>query len=225
MPTTKTVVLYTFDELSDDAKERARDWYRRACADDNDYAKSVYEDAADVAELMGLDIRQRRGTNGRGETTWRPSIHYSGFWSQGSGACFDGSWRADLCLAQKGAVAANCPRDIELQRIAGEFERIAAAYPSACFSVKHRGHYYHSGCTEFDVDLVTDDELDAEPDALRAAAQSTAVNELKRAARDFMDWIYKQLESGHEYQNAAEQVDESILCNGYTFLENGERED
>lgn len=51
MPKTITKTVYTFDELSDPAKEKARDWYREGMFD---YAwwESTYEDA----ERIGLAI-------------------------------------------------------------------------------------------------------------------------------------------------------------------------
>jgi hypothetical protein len=44
-------------------------------------------------------------------------------------------------------------------------------------------------------------------------------------ARDFMDWIYKQLEKEWDYQNSDEQVEESIRANEYEFLEDGVRDE
>ncbi len=38
-----------------------------------------------------------------------------------------------------------------------------------------------------------------------------------------MNWIYRQLEKEYEYQNSDECVDENILCNSYTFTEDGKR--
>ena len=41
--------------------------------------------------------------------------------------------------------------------------------------------------------------------------------------RDFADWIYRQLEKEWEWQNADEQVDESIRANEYDFEIDGRR--
>lgn len=41
--------------------------------------------------------------------------------------------------------------------------------------------------------------------------------------REFADWIYSRLEAEYEYQNADEQVDESIRINEYEFAEDGNR--
>lgn len=225
---TKTVELYKYDELSDAAKEKARDGYRRALADDELYRESVYDMAADAAVLFGFDIRQRRVKLMNGATELRPAIYYSGFWNQGDGACCEGVWCASD--VKPGALAKEFPKDEELQRIAAEFERIAVAYPEARFSVKHRGHYTHSGCTEFSFDMNPPEDSDdvarsmKEWDAIRARDNAVAA-ELRQAARDFMDWIYKQLENEWEYQNSDEAVAESIRANEYEFTADGKRED
>jgi hypothetical protein len=41
--------------------------------------------------------------------------------------------------------------------------------------------------------------------------------------RDFADWIYSQLEKEYEWQNADEQVDDTIRANAYEFDEDGAR--
>lgn len=50
---TKTITLYAFDELTDEAKEKARNWYREVCID-YDWWQSTYDDA----ERIGLNITE-----------------------------------------------------------------------------------------------------------------------------------------------------------------------
>jgi hypothetical protein len=52
MPRTMETMVFHFDELSDKAKEKARDWYREGALD-HDWWDSVYEDAAEIAKLTG----------------------------------------------------------------------------------------------------------------------------------------------------------------------------
>lgn len=64
MVTTKTISLYTFDELSDKAKEKARDWFREACAYD-EWWESTYEDAANTGlKITGFDDVYRGSCKG-----------------------------------------------------------------------------------------------------------------------------------------------------------------
>jgi len=114
-----------------------------------------------------------------------------------------------------GEVKDYAPLDTVLHRIAGEFERLAKEFPDSSFSVKHRGHYYHDGCTQFDFSL--GDDITEEQENRCGEAE----DELAEAARDFMRWIYRQLEKEWEWQNSDEHVDETIVANEYTFDEQG----
>lgn len=63
---TETIVrtLYHFDELTEKAKDKARDWYRNGALD---YAwwDCTYEDAARVGlEITGFDLDRRKGVEG-----------------------------------------------------------------------------------------------------------------------------------------------------------------
>ena len=91
---TVEVKAYYFDELSDSAKERARVWWRNASTGDNFFAECVIDDAATIAALMGLDINTTRKNLVGGGTRYAPTVYWSGFWSQGDGACCEGTWRA-----------------------------------------------------------------------------------------------------------------------------------
>lgn len=206
--TTKTVNLFTFDELSDSAKEKARQWWRECSVGDSFWSECIEDEAKEQGENMGLDIN---------------NIYFSGFYSQGSGACFKGTWHA--CDVKAGETAkewGDSPPTTEIKRIASEFEELARAWPESSFSVEHRGHYSHEFCTYFDVSLGEDADNNEEvsPEQWREASDS-----LIKTARDYMRWIYKQLEKEYEYQNSDECVDENILANDFTFLENGKRED
>ena len=82
---TKITTVYTYAELSDAAKEKARDNYREGNLD-YDWWESVYTDAIELAAVMGIEIGVRRGGK-------EPAIFFSGFCSQGDGACFEGTYR------------------------------------------------------------------------------------------------------------------------------------
>lgn len=198
---TQITNVYEFSELSDKAKATARDWYREASTSDDHGAEFVIEDAKRVFALCGITIDR---------------VGYSGFWCQGDGAHFVGAWRASD--VKVGGVKDEAPVDEQLHAIAAEFERIAALFPLASFTVKHSGHYQHENCTNFSFSFpdTNGDETD-EPGA--ASAELT----LERVAKDAMRWIYRTLEKEYDYHNADEQVDESIECNGYTFTEEGKR--
>lgn len=206
--TTKTVNLYDFNELSESAKEKARDWWRSCNDGDAFWSECTIDEAKEQGRNMGLDI---------------DNVYFRGFFSQGDGACFEGTWYA--CDVKTGETAkdwGDSPATKEIRRIAAEFEETAKNFPNASFRVKHSGHYSHEYCTTFDV------SLGEEEDNLENLSQeewSRAESDLITTARDYMRWIYRQLEKEYEYQNSDEVIDELLESNGYTFRKDGERED
>lgn len=205
--TTKTVNLYTFNELSDSAKEKARNWWREGNNDDTFWSKCTIDEAKEQAKNMGLDIEK---------------IYWRGFSSQGDGACFVGSWSAsDVKAGETAKDWGDSSATKEICRIASEFEQFAKDYPESYFKVEHRGHYSHEYCTDFSVEF--GNEI-AETGEWNESLEE-AEKHLIETARDYMRWIYKQLEKEYEYQNSDECVDENITNNDYTFLADGTRED
>ena len=202
---TISINTYSYDELSSSAKERARQWYRNSDYDDF-FADSVIEDAVHIADLMGLDIMLNHTKNG----TCTHSIYYSGFSSQGSGACFKGSYRY-----KKGSLKAvkdYAPKDIELHRIAkGLQDAQRKHFYKLCANTAQRGHYMHEYCMTVDVFGGTFADI------------SEAEKEIRELLRDFARWIYKQLESAYDHENSDDIVTENIVANDYYFLESGER--
>ena len=210
MPKNRTIKIYQFAELEGSAKDKARERYRQGNCDDCFWSECTIDDAKEIGKYMGIDIE---------------NIYFSGFWSQGDGACFEGTWRASDVKADK--LDEYAPQDKELHRIVDGLVEIAKEYPESSFSVKHTGHYSHSHSTSFDVSLndPKEDELEYDSPEWKAAQEKWAESEetLTQLARDYMDWIYKSLEQEWDYQNSNEQVDEAIRANEYEFLEDGTR--
>ena len=194
----ETIKVFQFTELSDKAKEKAREWYRTTSqGDDYDdyFAETVIDDAKQIAALMGIEIKD---------------IYYSGFSYQGDGASFTGHYRY-----QKGAVKAvkdYAPKDTELHRIAQELQYIQrkSFYRISC-NITQSGYYQHENTMRFDF------MLDGEYLYTTMAWES----DLKDVLRDYARWIYKQLEESYDWENSDENVDETIIINEYEFTEDG----
>lgn len=191
---TITTKVYTFNELEDTAKEKARDWYRAGMFD-YEWYDYVFEDAKRLGALMGWNIDK---------------IYFSGFSSQGDGACFEGSWSSEN--VKPGGVKIEAPRDKRLHAIATEFERLALSGLSC--TVKQSGHYNHEGCTDFSIDV---------PETVDDSKVEELKDALKENSRDFMRWIYRRLEAEYEYMSEDAQVDENITVNEYEFKADGTR--
>lgn len=204
--------VYKFEELSDKAKEKARDWYREGVFNDSYDWECVYEDADRIAAMMGIDIDRKSVPLMSGKTRQEPCIWFSGFSSQGDGACFEGYYRF-----KKGAVRAvedYAPQDKELSRIVRALYRVQRRHFYKLTAVcKHTGHYSHSGCMSVDVMKGENDDYPGDE----------AMQEVTDLMRDFADWIYERLEDEYEYRMSDESVDENIIGNEYEFTEEGER--
>lgn len=188
--------IYHFEELSQKAKEKAVQSVRE-CVEFSDYASYVIEDVKTIAALMGWDISE---------------VHYSGFYSQGDGACFVGGVQyKDDCLE---AVQAYAPNDMVLHGITKRWHALQQNNGFALSAnVMHSGRYSHEHCTEFDCfDSRTEDGY----------VESTETEDgIKEIARDFMYWIYKQLQNEFEFQTSDSTIAEMLITNDCEFTENG----
>lgn len=201
--------VYTFDELGDSAKERARDWYRQGNDDDLFWSESVISDACEIAEILGIELSTRTVKLMNGNTRQEPQIFWSLGYSQSDGASFEGRWRYSKGMAKAiRAHVGDSDHDKALFRIADTLTDVS------------RKHFYRcvvdisaSGNSFF---LSFDDASDPE-------LPNDAFETICEALRDFARWIYKGLDTEWTYANADEQVDENIRANEYEFTEEGRR--
>ena len=207
---TTTRTLYKFSELSPEAQRRALEKQAQYEAEDFD-PEFVYDDAATIADLLGLDLDTRYIPLMNGSTRPEPTIYYSGFYSQGDGACFEGtySYKAGALKAVKDYAG----QDERLHRIVKALQDIQRKnFYQLSARTKHSGHYYHSGCMSVDVARADDKEM-----------TDDAEETVKECLRDFADWIYKQLENEYDYRTGEEACREAIEANDYEFTEKGGR--
>lgn len=196
--------VFEFDELSESAKENARNWYREG-DDFSIYADSVIDDAKEIGRLMGIDIK---------------TVYYSGFSSQGDGACFEGYYSYITGCTK--AVKEYAPRDKKLQEVVSQLAEIQRRnFYKLSANVKHKGHYYHDQCTAIEVLRGREYFFDTDDSYVRDSTHDGAA--LILALRDFMKWIYCQLQEQYYWINEDKQVDENIKANEYTFTEEGKR--
>jgi hypothetical protein len=206
--------VYSFSELSEPAKDKAREWFR-SC-DDNWYAEDVIDDSATIADIIGIDLRQTRKARIDNSHFYAPTIFYSGFSSQGDGASFEGkyTYKKGALKALRQHIGSESKGDKELIRIATELQNIQKRYfYKLAASMRHTGLYMHSGCMSVDVTHQDDEYRDI----------GNAESDIRQCMRDFADWIYAQLEREYDYQNSDSTVDENIEENEYEFTENGGR--
>jgi hypothetical protein len=199
--------VFTFSELSDAAKEKAREWWRTTSDIDLDH---VIDDAAAVADLFGLDIRTKTVRLMNGKTRAEPAVYWSGFWSQGDGASFEGTYA--YCTGALHSVKNYAPQDAVLHAIVRRLQKVQARNFYRLTAEVHKSdhHYCHEMTMRFDVSR-TDDARVSDDDA----------EELSDCLRDFARWIYRALETEWEYLASDEVIDELMDVNGYEFDEGG----
>src|SRR5205809_4336111 len=129
MPKTIETTVYTFDELSEDAKEKARDWFREGNLD-NDWWDYIYEDADRVAAILGIEISRKTIKLMGGSTRQEPEIWFQGFHTQGSGSSFAGVYRHAKGSVKK--IKSYAPQDKELHSIA---ERLLVEQKATCYTI------------------------------------------------------------------------------------------
>ena len=193
---TMSYSVYMFAELSDSAKAAAIE-ANRDINTDYDWWDGVYCDATTIAELFGLEIDR---------------IFFSGFWSQGDGARFTGTYRYKKGALK--AVKAYAPLDTELH---GIVERLQAAQSRRFYGLvattETSGRYEHSGCMSVDVDVYDPDRF--------GVVDDQSEQDIKDNLRWFADWIYSRLEEDYRYRTGDEAVIESLICSECEFYENG----
>jgi hypothetical protein len=185
--TTIEYKLAKFEELTDSQKEKALDHHRDWNVDGGyDWWDGVYEDAKTIANILGIDVDR---------------IYFSGFWSQGDGACFEGSFSYKKGMVK--AVKAYAPLDKELHNIALSIQELhRKAFYGAYGKVRQSGHYYHERSMSVGVDsekgMVDEDEW-------------------RDVFADFALWIYRNLEKEWEYLTSDEVISESLIANEMEF--------
>lgn len=143
--------------------------------------ESVYDDAREIGQIIGVEIGD---------------IYFSGFSSQGDGACFTGSYSYAKGAAKR--IREYAPLDKELHGLADRLQTIQARHFYQLTASISRGHlsnhYSHSGTMSVDVEDARDSWRDI----------GDADDDIRDVLREFADWIYARLESDYEYQQAWE---------------------
>lgn len=219
MPHIKSTTVYYIDELSDAAKDRAREWYRRPGLG-YEWWDNTYHYCKGFLGHIGWDF---------GSSEAR--IFFSGFSSQGDGACFhDVEWRAKDVRGEQARSEYGLHQNHgtpEMRGLVDEAVRLATMYPALTGYVEHCGRYSHEYCTDIGVEL-DESTFETDPDtggvivpALYGNDDSGYVGQFIEFARDCMKWVYRRLEEEYWNLTSDDQVDEQLRLNEYEFTEEG----
>ncbi len=196
------VSLYEFDELSEPAKDRAVQHYHNINTD-YEWWDSVYEDWKTKLTEQGF-------TNAK--------IYFSGFWSQGDGACFESEIDFDRQFELfKASMLEN--GNARMQRAFRNHENWIYDYlynETTYRIVRTSSRYSH----EYSVKI--------EPDCHRYT--KGILNDiytgftawLENQRLEFSRQIYRDLEAEYGYLSSDKAIIETIRINGFEFTGNGE---
>ena len=193
----KETEVFAFDELSDDAKDTAREWFRQGIQFD---AEDTIEcTIMEAAKSLGITIDRPRG---------RRTGYAIDYDTNPIGAAFVGSWHASD--VKPGALVKEFPQDATLAVIAADLEKVAAEFPDAYANCDTGRGCFQRVEAYAEAGEDSDDCADAAEQAIVDALQS------------FAHWMATTIAAEYEYQYSDECVDESIKANGYEFTADGE---
>ena len=194
MARTETIerTFYQFDELDDDAKETARNWWR-SCVDSDDWQA--------VARILGISFQD---CHVAGRAIVRPQIYWT---LNPDSAAFAGRYVYAKQAPKR--IREYAPKDAVLHGIADRlamiqrrnfYQLVADCETSGRDGTTQRVTVYrnHGGYNE----LIDSDDL-------------------AECLTDFAHWIACQVSAQWDYLNSDEYIDESIRINEYEFDENG----
>jgi hypothetical protein len=199
---------FSFDELSDSAKERARDWYRQSI-DEIDF-ECVTDDFVTICDIIGIDLDDHEVQLMGGGKRRDPNIYYSVGYCQSDYAAFEG--RYDYKATAPVCIKDHAPQDEELHRIV---DQLTILQIQQGFGLSATIKY--SDYRGFHVEVY--DRRNEDRDV------SEAEDAIRELVKDLARWLYKQLRDQSDYLHSDEQVDESINANEYMFDEEGNRHD
>ena len=189
---TKTINLYSFDELSKEGQQSALENYRDINVD-HEWWDYVYEW---FHEEYGNTFDIER-------------IYFSGFSSQGDGACFIYSGISKDLLNEA----------IDSLNIRPLFKKVLKANIDISAECNHSSRYYHEKSVRhsFESCLLDRTNLDELIDENLSLIEEYIEDRYESACND----LYCRLQNEYEYLTSDEEVVETIKLNDYYFNENG----
>lgn len=186
-----TINLYKFDELTEEAKQKSIEENRYINTECWGWWHSVEDMFKENMAKLGYEVEK---------------IYFSGFNSQGDGACFEGKvYILDWLKAHK----------------LGKKYRSLYNYVAehgGYVTIAQIGHYYHERSMAFDEDSFYY-EMDSES---KAVDQMTKVMELiEEEVEEQARQLYKDLKAESDYLMSDDVVADVLTINEYDFLAEG----
>jgi len=203
---TKTYNVYKYNELTKEAQQKAVDNLRDINVDFEDWHTCVLEDRVAKLEEYGF---------------YTPKILYSGFSSQGDGACF-------TATLDNGGLLEFLTKSKQLTKYPALVKAINKCEIYVNISITHNDRYMHaySSTVSDDTEMQTNEELTGKLLEEYTAWFQSFFDRDSRNGRigwyiDECEDIYRHLQTEYEYQTDDYAIIETIEANNYDFTENG----
>ena len=184
--------------VSSERKEKLIEQHRYINVGHHDWWEDVYADFREDMKAVGIDVDR---------------MYFSGFYSQGDGACFEGSLDNALTYLD--------------HHHKGQYpmiRKLLEAGGGVYVSCEHRGHYCHQNCTEFwaDADTLTGmlDQPTEFHETIVDQWQEELADEMVDFERDvieqwrsYMQDLYSRLEDEYDHLTSDEEVWGAIEAN------------
>lgn len=193
----ETCTTYTFDQLSDKAKNRARETYSGDGYLNYDWWDSSVEDFAQICTILGVKLTTRTVRLMNGKTREEPHVYFSGFCSQGDGASFGG--RYYFAPTASASIREYCD-DEELHRIADELTVMQTTQRLLGLEFFVAFVYASDNNLRIEIGDWGIDEI-GEPDE----------KQFTQLMRDLADWLYEQLNDEYDYLHSDECIDQYLI--------------
>jgi len=187
--------VYSYAELNTAAKENARQNYIEHI--DWPWWEETYKYLKNMCKNFGLEITD---------------IWFSGFYSQGDGACFEGTYtpQKENCLQHFTEIY---PSEIEISKIVSELN--ALENKDFLVRIYHQGRYYHENSVYIEISY---DDENLISDQLWKKQKEIIEQNLKA----LMQHIYSMLESVWDWKTSETIFKDLCELNEWYFLKNGE---
>jgi hypothetical protein len=194
----RTITVYSFNELSDKAKEKAIEESRYR------YTERVYYWSENICDEWKEEKFPEKGYE-------VDKIYFTGFSNQGDGACFTGGVDVLKWLEEKdGPIPTRDTRSLRFW-----LKRLGSA--AAFVHISHYGHSYHKYSMQFNF------EWNEYPEPPKAICQLEKLEkQIMEDARDLAEKLYRELEAEYWNLSSDEYISEGLSTDDdIFFLEDG----
>ena len=189
------IEVYTFDELSAKAKEHALENERTSDCLHIHYDYDYYKELLNEYGFLG------------------PTIYWTGFWSQGDGACFEIKGFDVLTYLTK------TKQKTKYKKIINQLNKENLELVGTIHRNQFGHHYEHANSRYFELET-----LDYEDVIFRLSLQELIDDlekNIERQRYDLSNQIYRSLEKDYEAQTSDEYLSEHLTVNQVEYRNDG----